>query len=155
MGEWAERNRSRSCSIPLASNSPTSRSSAPRRCTATSGAGSWSSATPSTGRSEHERPEFHPLRTMPGGPRRAWVSAMATVTADQAAPARKERERRRELSPAERAAKGKRARSEVPRKAQALWEPPPDRRDPVEILSEQEATRVPELLPIRHERMGE
>jgi len=83
------------------------------------------------------------------------MSVMATATADQAAPARTERERRRELSPAERAAKGKRARSDVPRKAQALWEPPPDRRDPVEILREQEATRVPELLPIRHERMGE
>ena len=63
---------------------------------------------------------------------------MATATADQAAPARTERERRRELSPAERAAKGKRARSEVPRKAQALWEPPADRRDPVEILREQD-----------------
>ena len=33
------------------------------------------------------------------------------------------------------------------------WEPPPLRRSPVELLEEQAATRVPELVPIRYGRM--
>ena len=57
------------------------------------------------------------------------------------------------LTPAERAARGKAARAEVPRSPHAEWEPPPDRRDPVELLEEQAATRVPELVPIRYGRM--
>ena len=54
---------------------------------------------------------------------------------------------------AERAARGKAARAEVPRKSHGEWEPPPDRADPVELLEEQAATRVPELVPIRYGRM--
>jgi uncharacterized protein (DUF2252 family) len=34
-----------------------------------------------------------------------------------------------------------------------MWEPPTDRRDPVEILVEQATTRVEELVPIRYGRM--
>jgi uncharacterized protein (DUF2252 family) len=44
-------------------------------------------------------------------------------------------------------------RRQVPRSSHALWQPSPDRRDPMSILSEQERNRVPDLLPIRHERM--
>jgi uncharacterized protein (DUF2252 family) len=54
---------------------------------------------------------------------------------------------------AERAARGKAARVEVPRKAHASWEPPPVRADPVELLEEQAKTRVEELVPIRYGRM--
>ena len=57
------------------------------------------------------------------------------------------------LSVAERAARGRAARSRASRSAQAAWQPPADRADPVEILRGQEATRVPELVPIRHGRM--
>ena len=57
------------------------------------------------------------------------------------------------LSVEERTARGKAARGEVPRSVHAGWEPPPDRRDPVELLEEQAATRVPELVPIRYGRM--
>ena len=57
------------------------------------------------------------------------------------------------LTPAERAARGKQARGEVPRSSHAEWEPAADRRDPVELLEEQAATRLPELLPIRYGRM--
>ncbi len=53
----------------------------------------------------------------------------------------------------ERAARGKAARTKVPRASHAAWEPPADRADPVELLRGQEVTRVPELIPIRHERM--
>ena len=54
---------------------------------------------------------------------------------------------------AERAAVGKAARAEIPRKTHAQWEPPPARGDPVELLEEQAQTRVVELVPIRYGRM--
>jgi uncharacterized protein (DUF2252 family) len=57
------------------------------------------------------------------------------------------------LTTAERAARGKAARAEVPRSLHAWWQPPSERRDPVAILEEQALTRVPELVPIRHGRM--
>jgi uncharacterized protein (DUF2252 family) len=53
---------------------------------------------------------------------------------------------------AERAARGKAARAEVPRALQAEIDIPQDR-DPVALLEEQAATRVPELVPIRYGRM--
>src|SRR3954467_3726479 len=57
------------------------------------------------------------------------------------------------LSRAERLARGKAARAEVPRSAHAGWAPPAVRRDPVAVLEEQAQTRVPELVPIRHGRV--
>jgi uncharacterized protein (DUF2252 family) len=57
------------------------------------------------------------------------------------------------LTPAEREAKGRAARDVVARRAHATWDPPASRRDPLAILEEQDATRVPELVPIRHGRM--
>jgi hypothetical protein len=54
---------------------------------------------------------------------------------------------------AERAARGKAARAEVPRRSHANWEPALHRPDPVELLEEQAMTRVPELVPIRYGRM--
>src|SRR3954463_2730254 len=54
---------------------------------------------------------------------------------------------------AERAARGKAARAEVPRSSHAGWEPAPGRRDPVDVLEDQAQTRVPELVPIRYGRM--
>src|SRR6478609_7980683 len=56
-------------------------------------------------------------------------------------------------TPAERAARGKAARAELPRSAHAEWEAAPMRRDPVELLEEQAQTRLPELVPIRYGRM--
>ena len=57
------------------------------------------------------------------------------------------------FTPAERAARGKAARAEVPRRVHGEWEPPPHRPDPVDLLEEQAETRVPELVPIRYGRM--
>lgn len=54
----------------------------------------------------------------------------------------------------ERRAQGKAAREALPRKAQGVYEPSPHRPDPIALLEEQEQTRVPALLPLRHERMG-
>jgi uncharacterized protein (DUF2252 family) len=57
------------------------------------------------------------------------------------------------FTPAERAARGKAARGELPRSAHAFWEPGPGRTDPVDLLEEQARTRLPELGPIRYGRM--
>ena len=57
------------------------------------------------------------------------------------------------LSVAERVARGKAARAEVPRSSHAIFEPSPERADPVELLEDQAKTRVPELVPIRYGRM--
>ena len=53
----------------------------------------------------------------------------------------------------ERAAFGKAARSQTPRSLHGDWKPASSRRDPVELLEEQAASRVPELVPIRYGRM--
>jgi uncharacterized protein (DUF2252 family) len=57
------------------------------------------------------------------------------------------------LSVAERVARGKAARKEVPRALHAVFEPSSARTDPVELLERQAKTRVPELVPIRYGRM--
>ena len=50
-------------------------------------------------------------------------------------------------------AEGKEMRQTVPREEHAGWRAPKDRPDPVHVLEEQDATREPELVPIRHGRM--
>ncbi|WP_084284307.1 DUF2252 domain-containing protein [Solirubrobacter soli] len=87
---------------------------------------------------------------------------MSTATASQNGPAsdvtevgrgRAQAGRVEHFTRAERAARGKAARVEVPRSSHAGWEPAPGRRDPVDVLEEQAQTRVPELVPIRYGRM--
>jgi len=57
------------------------------------------------------------------------------------------------LTPAERAERGKEARAAVPRESHAVFDPGPDRPDPIGLLEEQAKSRVPELVPIRRGRM--
>jgi hypothetical protein len=57
------------------------------------------------------------------------------------------------LTVAERAARGRAARGEVPRSSHADFGPAPHRPDPVALLESQAASRVPELVPIRYGRM--
>ena len=59
------------------------------------------------------------------------------------------------FTPAERVARGRAARVDLPRSVHARWEPAPLRRNPVELLEEQAQTRLPELIPIRYGRMLE
>ena len=56
-------------------------------------------------------------------------------------------------TPSSRAAAGKKLRKKAPRTSHADWAAGPDRPDPVETLTAQDASRVPELVPIRHGRM--
>ncbi len=59
----------------------------------------------------------------------------------------------RYLTPDERRTRGKALRQTVPRQDHGAWEPPEGRRDPVELLSESNKDRLPELVPIRWGRM--
>src|SRR5580692_2239129 len=57
------------------------------------------------------------------------------------------------LTLAERAERGKAARSAVPRDSHAVYDPPADRADPVGLLERQAVTRLPDLVPVRYGRM--
>jgi len=57
------------------------------------------------------------------------------------------------LTVAERVARGRAARAQVPRSSHSVYEPAPQRPDPIGLLERQAETRVPELLPIRYGRM--
>jgi len=54
----------------------------------------------------------------------------------------------------ERTAFGKAAREKVSRKSHGEWAPAPDRSDPIGFMEDQAATRLPELVPLRHGRMA-
>jgi uncharacterized protein (DUF2252 family) len=57
-------------------------------------------------------------------------------------------------TPESRIARGRAARTALPRSAHAEFPPPGDRTDPLLLLARQDAGRVPELLPIRYGRMA-
>ena len=61
--------------------------------------------------------------------------------------------RRKRLTVEERVARGLEARQATPRSSHGHFEPASDRPDPVSLLEEQGASRVPELVPIRYGRM--
>ena len=85
------------------------------------------------------------------------IDEKATPTAEGGGSARNGRQSKSKavvhLTVAERAEKGKGARLAAPRSRQGEWEPAADRADPVALLEEQAASRVPELVPIRYGRM--
>jgi uncharacterized protein (DUF2252 family) len=85
---------------------------------------------------------------------------MSTETTERATEVERDRPRRQSragkvahFTADERAARGKAARAELPRRVHGEWEPSPQRSDPVDLLEEQAKTRVPELVPIRYGRM--
>ena len=57
------------------------------------------------------------------------------------------------LTVEERVARGRAARSEVPRASHGAFQPSAERPDPIALLEHQALTRVPELVPIRYGRM--
>jgi uncharacterized protein (DUF2252 family) len=77
--------------------------------------------------------------------RRVMASAVEAPTKAATAPAY--------LTVAERAARGKAARAEVPRSSHKEFRRPARRTDPIKLLESQAKTRVPELVPIRYGRM--
>ena len=61
--------------------------------------------------------------------------------------------RREHLTVEQRIARGRAARKQTPRSSHGRWEPASDRPDPIALLEEQAASRVPDLIPIRNGRM--
>jgi uncharacterized protein (DUF2252 family) len=59
-----------------------------------------------------------------------------------------------DATPAERHSLGKALRQATPRSSHAEWTPAATRPDPVELISGQDAARLPWLVPIRHGRMA-
>jgi uncharacterized protein (DUF2252 family) len=59
----------------------------------------------------------------------------------------------RHLSPDERRAMGSQAAERTPPSSHFGWQPAQDRPDPVALLEEQNTTREPDLVPVRHGRM--
>ena len=57
------------------------------------------------------------------------------------------------LSVEQRRARGREARDRTPLDSHTGWAPATDRPDPVGLLEEQDATREPDLVPVRHGRM--
>jgi uncharacterized protein (DUF2252 family) len=53
----------------------------------------------------------------------------------------------------DREAKGLKARDRAPLSSHTKWKPAADRPDPVALLEQQDATREPDLVPVRHGRM--
>ncbi len=85
-------------------------------------------------------------------------TAPTKKTAKRSAPAKKAgqsgRARRPEhLTMEERTARGEEARYRTPPASHAGWAPESDRPDPVALLEEQNTTRDPDLVPVRHGRM--
>jgi uncharacterized protein (DUF2252 family) len=58
------------------------------------------------------------------------------------------------LRPDDRTEIGRAARAAAPRSSHAEWSAPEGRPDPIALLEQQAATRVPELVPIRYGRMA-
>jgi hypothetical protein len=84
-----------------------------------------------------------PTRNVKSSP----VGRLSTVDgnpAERTAPARKVAH----LTPEERSARGKAARNEVSRSSHGRGVPAENRPDPIALLQEQAASRVPELVPI-------
>src|SRR5690242_1619822 len=78
------------------------------------------------------------------------------IASAQARPARTRQPRRAAAPRAtseQRAVLGKAARAAVPRSIHGAWEPARDRRDPVDLLEEQNASRLADLVPLRYGRM--
>ena len=59
----------------------------------------------------------------------------------------------RHLSVDERLNQGRTARDSTPPSSHAGWSPAADRPDPVALLEQQDRTREPDLVPVRHGRM--
>ena len=83
----------------------------------------------------------HPGQTSRAGTTQAPASTFASAW------------RRAHLTVDERVARGRDARKQAPRSSHGRWAPAPDRPDPVALLEEQAASRVPSLVPIRYGRM--
>jgi hypothetical protein len=59
------------------------------------------------------------------------------------------------VSKIERRKQGKALREKCPRTSLAEWKPPAQSQDPLKLLEQTDADRIPGLIPLRYERMSE
>ena len=85
--------------------------------------------------------------------KKAAPAARSGASAPVAAASRLPLRAQKHLSLEQRQAAGKTRRTAVPLEALGVWEPKPDRADPVAIITAQETDRLKPLLPVRHARM--
>ena len=81
------------------------------------------------------------------------MTQVAHDTAQKRAPRPRSATADERLTPAERAELGKAARTRVPRGSHATFGRPAGQPDPVSLLEQQAASRVPDLVPVRYGRM--
>jgi uncharacterized protein (DUF2252 family) len=75
-------------------------------------------------------------------------SLQSTIPVNETIPAFASRPSRSELI-----ARGENLRKKCPRSSHAIWEPPLNRPDPVQMVLQGDQGRIPQLIPIRHGRM--
>ncbi len=92
-------------------------------------------------------------RTRKGAPDAALAAVYDAVWRAEPLPEETRWTARPWVAPSDRAAEGRTARDRVPRPSHAAFTPRPGR-DPIAILAAQEADRLQELVPLRHERMA-
>jgi uncharacterized protein (DUF2252 family) len=107
--------------------------------------------TVTTGRAAATKSGAQAVPRQAAKPRAQAVPRQAAKPRAQAVPRQRSRAAER-LSRADRVARGKDARTAAPLESQAEFQPAPGR-DPVGLLLGQAASRVPELVPVRHGRM--
>src|SRR3954469_23540753 len=106
-------------------------------------------------RAQPRRPR---MRNAPSGGRCRHMAKAAAKSKKRAKPAKGKKHHRGLLDLPKavetRMAEGRAERESVPLEAHAEWAASDGRPDPIGILEDQNATRVPELVPIRHGRMS-
>ena len=82
------------------------------------------------------------------------TAVTAPITEDQRPETAAKRVVRQERhAPKKRRAAGRDLRASAPRSSHGEWTAPANRPDPVALLEQQASDRVPDLVPIRYERM--
>lgn len=81
------------------------------------------------------------------------MTQVAHETGTEAVPRPRPATAHERLTPAERVELGKAARARVPRDSHAAFGRPAGRPDPISLLEQQSASRVPSLVPVRYGRM--
>ena len=108
--------------------------------------------TVTTGRAAAAKSGTQAVPRQAAKPRGQAVPRQAAKPRAQAVPRQRSRPTAERLSRADRVARGKDARTAAPLESQAEFQPA-QKRDPVGLLLGQAASRVPELVPVRHGRM--
>ena len=146
--------KSRTQAVPRQAAKPRTQA-APRRATETSRQAAPRQAAETSRQAaprQAAKPRTQAAPRQAAKPRTQAAPRQAAKPRTQTAPRQRSRAAEEHLSRADRAARGKDARAVAPLESQAEFSPGQGR-DPVGLLLSQAASRVPELVPVRHGRM--